>query len=83
MHPPHTHTGVSVTVSGAPALSDLAGLSQLRSVPGDLVLSLLPSLPSLTHLTALQSTGLNLVVASNTGLTSLEGLGATVLGVQG
>lgn len=59
-------------------LADLSGLSRLKSVPSDVMLSGLPALTSLGQLSGLGSVGLNLVISDNAGLKDLSGLGECV-----
>ncbi len=56
-------------------LSDLSGLSRIKSVPSDVMISGLPALSSLSQLSGLSSVGLNLIISDNAGLKDLNGLG--------
>jgi hypothetical protein len=68
------HTGVSLAVVDNPSLEDLAGLSRLTSISGDLQIYRLPLITSLAALSNLTAVGLNLVVGDMDGLTTLRGL---------
>lgn len=74
--------GINIGIVNAPLLQDLDLFARITTIPGDVELYLLPSVPSLAALANLQTIGLNLVVGANAKLTSLTGLGECSLALS-